>query len=71
MQDSIGPNDFSSARRGITRPVVEQLALVRMKPFFERWVMEGLLLSDHGEMGGVDEGNDEWDVEIASIVFGV
>lgn len=33
--------------------------------------MEGLLLSDHGEMGGVDEGNDEWDVGIASIVFGV
>src|SRR5262245_28873361 len=32
-QVSIGPKDFSSAARGMTRAVVEQLALVTMKPF--------------------------------------
>jgi len=39
--------------------------------FFEGWIMERALLRDHGEMGGVDEGDDEWDMGIASIVFGV
>ena len=36
-----------------------------MKP----WV-EGALLRKDEEVGGVDEGNDEWDVEVAMEVFG-
>src|SRR5712671_6581007 len=33
MQDSTGPKARSSAARGITMPVVEQLALVTINPF--------------------------------------
>ena len=61
MHDSIGPKVFSSAQRGMTRPVVEQFALVRMKPFL-RGELEGVLMSGttKGTWGGV-----------AAVVFGV
>ena len=38
---------------------------------FEGRVVEGLLLCNHGEMGGVDEGVDERDMGVAAVVFGV
>ena len=33
--------------------------------------MEGALLRKDEDVGGVDEGNDEWDVGVAMEVFGV
>ena len=38
---------------------------------FEGRVVEGLLLCNHGEVGGVDEGDDEGDMGVAAVVFGV
>ena len=38
---------------------------------FEGWVVEGLLLCNHGKVGGVDEGDNEGDMGVMAVVFGV
>ena len=67
MAASMGRKGRSRAKRGMIKAVVEQLGLVIIWPWDSGGCSRGPLF---GEVGGVDERDDMWDVGIATEVFG-
>lgn len=48
---------------------MEQFAFVTMKPFWRGGRVQGLLVGEDGEVVGVDEGDEEGDGGVSSVVF--
>ena len=64
-----GSECFFERAEGYDEACCGAVCVCEDEAFFQGGIVEGALMGDHGEVGGVDEGDDERDEGVAPVVF--